>query len=242
MKFIRTHRQDFGVEPLCAVIGLQVSTYYDRLTRAPSARSVANEVLAERIEKIWVDSGQTYGAPRVHAQLARDGIYVGRKRIERIMADRGWRGAYLRRGWQITTRRGPVETTETVPDLVQRDFTATRPNALWVADISYVRTLQGFFYLAMVLDVFSRRLLGWMMGDSLATNLVLDALEMAIHRRDTAPTVVGQADPELIHHSDRGTQPGFKESTQHRSSRAIVDARSGLRQASSSRGFCAACC
>jgi putative transposase len=92
VKFIHAHRQDFGVEPLCAVIGLQVSTFYDRLTRAPSARSVADEVLACRIEKIWVDSGQTYGAPRVHAQLARDGIYVGRKRVERIMADRGVAG------------------------------------------------------------------------------------------------------------------------------------------------------
>lgn len=209
MKFIHAHRHDFGVEPLCAVIGLPVSTFYDRVTRAPSARSVAEEVLAGRIEKIWVDSGQTYGAPRVHAQLARDGIYVGRKRVERIMAGRGWRGAYLRRGWQVTTRRGPAEpvkTTGTVPDLVQRDFTATQPNALWLADLTYVRTLQGFFYLAMVLDVFSRRLLGWMMGDTLRTELVLAALEMAIHRRDSAPAVAGQAGPEVIHHSDHGSQ------------------------------------
>jgi putative transposase len=125
----------------------------------------------------------------------------------------GWRGAYLRRGWQVTTRRGsaePVKTTGTVPDLVQRDFTATRPNALWVADLTYVRTLQGFFYLAMVLDVFSRRLLGWMMGDTLRTELVLAALEMAIQRRDTAPTVAGQAGPEVIHHSDHGSQGGFR--------------------------------
>jgi putative transposase len=206
VKFVDAYRGVFGVAPLCAVINLPVSTYYDRKTRPVSARSGDDAVLAQRVEKIWVGSGQTYGAPRVHAQLARDGVYVGRKRVERIMSGHGWRGAYLRRGWQTTTRRDPVRTPESVPDLVQRAFTAVRPHALWVADITYVRTLQGFFYLAMVLDVFSRRLVGWMMGDSLRTELVLGALEMAIHRRDTAPGGSGQPDPGLIHHSDRGTQ------------------------------------
>ena len=147
MKFIDAYRGVFGVAPLCAVINLPVSTYYDRKTRPVSARSSDDEVLAQRIEKIWVGSGQTYGAPRVHAALARDGVYVGRKRVERIMAEHGWRGAYLRRGWQTTTRGDPAGTPETAPDLVQRDFTADRPHALWVADITYVRTLQGFFYL-----------------------------------------------------------------------------------------------
>lgn len=209
MKFVQTHRAGFGVEPLCAVLNLPVSTFYDRISRPPSARSGADDELAEQIEKIWVYSGHTYGAPRVHAQLARDGIRVGRKRVERIMAGHGWRGAYLRRGWATTTRRGPAQAAQRVPDLVQREFTADRPNALWVADITYVRTLQGFFYLAMVLDVFSRRLVGWMMGDSLRTELVLAALEMAIHRRDTAPPArsgVGGTDDGLIHHSDHGTQ------------------------------------
>lgn len=205
MRFVQSHRDQFGVEPLCAVINLPVSSFYDRSTRAPSARSRADEELAERIEKIWVDSGRTYGAPRVHAQLARDGIYVGRKRVERIMAGHGWRGAYLRRGWQTTTRRGPVEVHTRPADLVERDFTADRPNALWVADLTYVRTFQGFFYLAMVLDVFSRRLLGWMMDDSLDSGLVLGALEMALHRRATAPPGPAGAD-QLIHHSDHGSQ------------------------------------
>jgi putative transposase len=206
VKFIDAHRGVFGVAPLCAVINLPVSTYYDRKTRPVSARSSDDEVLAERIEKIWVGSGRTYGAPRVHAQLARDGVDVGRKRVERIMSGHGWRGAYLRRGWQTTTRGDPAGTPQEAPDLVQRDFTADRPHALWVADITYVRTLQGFFYLAMVLDVFSRRLVGWMMGDSLRTELVCGALEMAIHRRDTAPGNPGQPDPGPIHHSDRGAQ------------------------------------
>jgi transposase InsO family protein len=203
---VTAHRAEFGVVPLCAVLELPVSTYYNRVGRPPSTRAQDDGVLAERIEKIWVDSGRTYGSPRVHAQLARDGVYVGRKRVERIMAGRGWRGAYLRRGWATTTRRDPTRPGDITPDLVQRQFAANRPHQLWVADLTYVRTLQGFFYLAMVLDVFSRRLLGWMMGDSLRTELVLGALEMAIHRRDTAPTHDPTGDQELIHHSDRGAQ------------------------------------
>jgi hypothetical protein len=102
VKFVAAHRTEFGVAPLCAVINLPVSTFYARAHRAPSSRAQAEGELAERIEKIWTDSGRSYGAPRVHAQLARDDIYVGRKRVERIMAGRGWRGAYLRRGWQTT--------------------------------------------------------------------------------------------------------------------------------------------
>jgi putative transposase len=206
VRFVAAHRSEFGVAPLCAVINLPVSTFYDRAHRAPSSRAQADCELAERIEKIWTDSGRSYGAPRVHAQLARDGIYVGRKRVERIMAGCGWRGAYLRRGWQTTTRHGPARAGAGVPDLVDRDFTAVRPHALWVADLTYVRTLQGFFYLAMVLDVFSRRLVGWMMGDTLRTELVLGALEMAIHRRDTAAGGGSAGPDQLIHHSDRGSQ------------------------------------
>jgi putative transposase len=209
VRFVAEHRAQFGVAPLCAVIGLPVSTFYDRASRPPSARAVADEELAERIEKIWVDSGRSYGSPPVHAQLARDGIYVGRKRVERIMASHGWQGAFLRRGWQTTTRPGPPGSTAGTADLVDRDFTAERPHQLWVADLTYVRTFQGFFYLAMVLDVFSRRLVGWMMGDTLRTELVLGALEMALHRRDSAPRSGGRDDDgphKVIHHSDRGSQ------------------------------------
>jgi len=207
VRFVQAHRAEFGVAPLCAVIGLPVSTFYDRASRPPSARAIADAELAERIEKIWVDSGRSYGSPPVWAQLARDGIYVGRKRVERIMAEHGWQGAFLRRGWQTTTRPGRPETTADTPaDLVDRDFTAQRPHQLWVADLTYVRTFQGFFYLAMVLDVFSRRLVGWMMGDTLRTELVLGALEMALHRRDTAPPADARGEHQLIHHSDRGSQ------------------------------------
>ena len=205
MRFVAAHREEFGVARLCRVVGLPVSTFYDRTGRPLSARAVADADLAERIEKIWADSGRSYGSPRIHAALARAGVRVGRKRVERIMAQNGWQGAYLRRGWKITTR--PGEPATPVPDLVDRDFTADRPNKLWVADITYVRTMVGLFYLAMVLDVFSRRLIGWMMTDTLRTELVLAALEMAVHHRDTGPFAVDTAEESaVIHHSDHGCQ------------------------------------
>ena len=191
--------------PLCRVLGMPVSSFYDRVNRPASARALADAELAEKIEKIWADSGRSYGSPRIHAALARAGIRVGRKRVERIMAENGWQGAYLRRGWKTTTVPGAPATP--VPDLVDRDFTACRPNQLWVADITYVRTMVGLFYLAMVLDVFSRRIIGWMMSASLRTELVLAALEMAVHHRDTGLFAVHAAnEPGVIHHSDHGCQ------------------------------------
>jgi putative transposase len=162
-------------------------------------------------------SGRSYGSPRIHACLARDGIRVGRKRVERIMAENTWQGAYLRRGWKTTTV--PREPATPVPDLVCRDFTAGRHNQLWVADITYVRTMVGLFYLAMVLDVFSRRITGWMMGDSLRTQLVLAALDMAVHHRDTGSFAVHAANESgVIHHSDHGCQY-----TSYAFSRRLVD-------------------
>jgi putative transposase len=158
---VAAHRAEFGVATLCGAINLPVSTFYDRSSRPPSARAQADSELAERIEKIWTDSGRTYGSPRVHAQLARDGVYVGRKRVERIMAGHGWRGAYLRRGWQTTTRRDCAHAGAGVPDLVDRDFTADAPNRLWVADLTYLRTLQGFFYLLLTWN----QTAGWIITD-----------------------------------------------------------------------------
>lgn len=202
----------FGVAPLCQVVGLPVSTYYRRRCAPPSPRQVADAALTARMKVIWDESGQTYGAPRIHAQLARDGVYVGRKRVERLMRAQGWQGAFLRRGWRTTTRRAGAVGAPGTPDLVQRQFIAAAPNRLWVADITYVRTFQGLFYLAMVLDVFSRRIVGWMMAPTLRTELVLGALEMAIWRRrlpgqqlrrGSAGTGEGTG---LIHHSDHGSQ------------------------------------
>ncbi len=140
MRFVQEHREEFGVAQLCRVLGMAVL-----ILRPPGAAGVAACCrgcgTGREIEKIWADSGRSYGSPRVHARLARDGIRVGRKRVERIMADNGWQGAYLRRGWKITTQ--PGEPAAPVPDLVGRDFTAQRPNQLWVAEITYVRTMVG---------------------------------------------------------------------------------------------------
>lgn len=194
--FVETYQGTYGVEPLLAAIGEPVSTYYDRLSRAPSKRAISDAALLERIEAIWTASRQSYGAPRIHAMLAREGHQVGRKRVERLMRTAGIEGAHLRRHWK-TTRQNRKATA--APDLVERNFTATAPNTLWVADFTYVKTLQGVLYLAVVLDVFSRKVVGWQMSDTMTTDLVLSAFEMVLWRRDVVRD-------QLVHHSDKGSQ------------------------------------
>jgi transposase InsO family protein len=194
--FVETHRHAFGVAPLLTAIGEPVSTFYDRTSRQPSARAVADAAVAERIEVIWERSRRSYGAPRIHAMLAREGVGVGRKRVERLMRQLGIAGAHLHKHWK-TTRQDRGATA--APDLVERDFTAAAPNMLWVADLTYIKTLQGILYLAVVLDVFSRKVVGWQMADTMTTDLVLSALEMGLWRRDVVRD-------RLIHHSDKGSQ------------------------------------
>jgi putative transposase len=194
--FVEAHRHTFGVAPLLAAIGEPVSTFYDRTSREPSVRAVADAVLAERIEAIWERSRRSYGAPRIHAMLAREGIRVGRKRVERLMRGLGIQGAHLHKHWK-TTRQDRHATA--APDLVDRQFHAAEPNTLWVADLTFVKTLQGILYLAVVLDVFSRKVVGWQMADRMTTDLVLTAFEMGLWRRDIVRD-------RLIHHSDRGSQ------------------------------------
>ena len=196
MTFVEAHRHTFGVAPLLAAIGEPVSTYYDRSSHEPSNRAMADAAVAERIEAIWERSRRSYGAPRIQAMLARDGIRVGRKRVERLMRQLGIQGAHLRNHWN-TTRQD--KRTTAAPDLVERDFTAAAPNQLWVADLTYVKTLQGILYLAVVLDAFSRKVVGWQMADRMTTDLVLTAFEMGLWRRD----VIGN---QLIFHSDKGSQ------------------------------------
>lgn len=196
MTFVDTHRHTFGVAPLLAAIGEPVSTFYDRTSRQPSARAVADAALAERVEAIWERSRRSYGAPRIHAMLARDGIRVGRKRVERLMRLLGIQGAHLHKHWK-TTRQDRSATA--APDLVERQFHAAEPNTLWVADLTYIKTLQGILYLAVVLDVFSRKVVGWQMADTMSTDLVLSALQMGLWRRDVVRD-------RLIHHSDKGSQ------------------------------------
>ncbi len=191
---MRAHRAEFRVTTMARVLGVSTSGFYAWLRRPRSARSKAAGVLAERIRAIHERSRGTYGAPRIQAELADEGVLVSRKRVARLMRESGLTGA-SRRKKPGTTRRD--KDARPAPDLVDREFSADAPDRLWVADITYVPTLAGFLYLAVVLDVFSRRIVGWAMDSSLATELVVGALEMAIAQRRP---------DEVIHHSDQGSQ------------------------------------
>ena len=179
---------------MCRVLGVSASGYYVSRGRGPSRRAREDAALTERIREIHERSRQTYGSPRIHAELRYEGVHVGRKRVERLMREAGIEGVSRRRRGKTTTR-----STRHAPaaDLVDRDFSADAPDQLWVADITYVPTWSGFLYLAVVLDVWSRRIVGWSMATTLHTKIVLDALEMAIRQRQP----VG-----VVHHSDQGCQ------------------------------------
>jgi putative transposase len=177
-------------------MGVTRAGYYAWRTRPPSARARADAELSERIGQIHDEVLGIYGAPRIHAELALGhGIRVGRKRVARLMRERGIFGAG-RRGGPATTSRDPARPS--APDLVDRDLARAVPNRLWVCDIKYVGTGQGFLFLAVVQDVFSRRIIGWSMRDDLRAELVLDALGMAVAQRE--------ATPGLVAHSDHGSQ------------------------------------
>ena len=179
---------------MCRVLEVSTSGYYAWLKREPSERTVANAELLEKILQIHEQSDGTYGAPRVHAELRAQGIEVSLNRAARLMRGAGLEGVSRRRGTKTTVRG---EEARPAPDLVDRDFTATGPDQVWVADITYIPTWAGFLYLAVVLDVWSRRIVGWAMATHLRTELVLEALNMALWQR--RPQAV-------IHHSDQGSQ------------------------------------
>lgn len=185
----------FPVAAMARVLGVSKAGFYAWLHRPPSAHAEADAALLKRIKTVHASSRQTYGAPRVHAELRHHGQAHGRKRIARLMRDAGLVGASHRHSGPTTTRRD--KDARPAPDLVDRNFTATAPNQLWVADITYVPTAVGFLYLAVVLDAWSRKIVGWSMANHLRAELVLDAMEMA----------VGQRRPkDVIHHSDQGSQ------------------------------------
>jgi len=194
--YIDENRERFGVEPICEQLQVAPSTYYGAKRRLPSARALRDEELKREIARVHEESSGLYGARKVWRQLLREGHRVARCTVERLMAELGLEG--VRRGRK---RRTTIPDTSAVraADLVDRDFSATRPDQLWVADITYVATWSGFVYVAFVIDAFSRFIVGWQVSWSLRTDLALDALEMAIWRRKQA--VAG-----LVHHSDRGTQ------------------------------------
>jgi putative transposase len=189
------NQASFPIATMARVLGVSEAGYHAWLHRPPSARAVADAALLKRIRTVHAGSRETYGAPRVHAELRAGGERHGRKRIARLMRAAGLVGASRRRGGPATTRRD--KEGRPAPDLVDRDFSATGPNRLWVADITLIPTAAGFLYLAVVLDVWSRKIVGWAMANHLRAELVLDALDMAIGQR--RPT-------DVIHHSDQGRQ------------------------------------
>jgi len=191
---VNANQASYATATMCRVLGVSPSGFYAWQQRPPSARSRADAQLSLRVSKIHQRSDATYGAPRVHAELAAEGIKVGRKRVARLLKKAGLVGT-SRRKWIHTTVRD--RSARPAPDLVERNFEAPQPNRLWVADITYIPTWAGFLYLAVVLDVFSRRIVGWAMETHLRTELVLEALDLALWQRRPGA---------VIHHSDQGTQ------------------------------------
>jgi len=188
------HQAEHGVSKLCRAAGVSPSGFYAARGRAPSARATADAVLTTQICGIHERARGTYGVPRVHAELAAEDVHVGKKRVARLMRRAGLVGISPRKP-TFTTVRDPDARPSA--DLVRRDFTASGPDRLWVADITYVPTWAGFLYLAVVLDAWSRRVVGWAMSTSLKTAVVLDALNMAVTQRQPR---------DVVHHSDHGCQ------------------------------------
>ena len=203
MRFMSTNQASFPIAIMARVLGVSKAGFYAWRDRPPSAHAQADVALLARVRTVHATSRQTYGAPRVHADLRQHGERHGRKRIARLMRGAGLLGASHRHGGPTTTRRD--HDARPAPDLVDRNFTASGPNQLWVADITYVPTAAGFLYLAIVLDAWSRKpdaerqseIVGWSMANHLRTELVLDAMEAAIGQRRPS---------SVIHHSDQGCQ------------------------------------
>jgi len=196
--FIEEHRERFGVEPICETLGVSASAYYQRATGQRSARAREDERLLGVIAELHARNYSAYGSRRMWKALLRSGEQVGRSRVERLMRENGLQGA-KRRGkpWR-TTRADPSAMRS--PDLVQREFEASRPDELWFADFTYLRCWEGLVFFSFVIDAYSRKIVGWQFAPHMRTTLVLDALRMALHQR--APG----ADVELVHHSDAGSQ------------------------------------
>jgi putative transposase len=214
-RFIAAEKAYYSVKTMCRVLGVSRAGFYAWLERKPSARARQDEELTCRILEIHRENRGVYGSPRIHAELRlADGVRVARKRVERLMRQANISGLTLRKKGRTTIRVPGVRVCE---DLVDRDFLASAPNCLWVADITYLRTWEGWLYLAAVQDAYSRRIVGWSMADHMRTELVTDALQMALERRSPGPG--------LIHHSDQGSQGGFNRSSQQFVFGGIVDTR-----------------
>ena len=205
MAFIDAHRGTFGVEPICKVlrehgVGIAPNTYHVAKKRPPSPRSVRDEELTIEIHRVFDENLFVYGADKIWAQLNRENIGVARCTVERLMRQMGLSGA--RRGKTFTVTTTSDDRLPRPPDLVNRDFKAPAPNRLWVADLTYVKTFSGWVYVAFILDVYSRMVVGWQASRSLRSDLAIDALEMAVWNRQR----FGNDLDALVHHSDMGVQ------------------------------------
>jgi putative transposase len=193
---ISAEKASTPISVCCRLLGVSRSGYYDWERRAPSDRALTDAWLIEKIREIWAENRKVYGSPRIHADLRlRYGIRVARKRVERLMREAGISGLQRRKRGRTTISVPGVRVAD---DLVERQFSPEQPNLLWIADVTYLRTWEGWLYLAAVQDAYSRRIVGWSMADHMRSELVVDALEMAVARRRPAPG--------LIHHSDQGSQ------------------------------------
>jgi putative transposase len=197
-RYVDEHRGRFGVEPICRTLDVSASAYYERAGGRRSERAIEDERLLQRIQELHASNYHAYGYRRMWKTLRRAGEQVSRCRVQRLMRSASIQGA-KRRGKPWRTTQPDLQAARR-PDLVQRDFSAAGPNELWVADLSYLRCWDGLVFFAFVLDAYSRMIVGWQLAGHMRTDLVLDALKMALHRRGPG------ADVELIHHSDRGSQ------------------------------------
>lgn len=219
--FIAAEKAEFSISAMCRMLGVSRSGFHAWQGRPPSARALEDQRLTARIREIHGENERVYGSPRVHAELVlADGERLGRKRVERLMRQAGLSGLQPRRRGRTTISVPGVRVAQ---DLVNREFAADAPNRLWVADITYLRTWEGWLYLVAIQDLYSRRIVGWSMADHMRTELVTDALQMALaHRRP---------DPGLIWHSDQGSQ--FVSLAFGQQARAA-----GIAQSMGSRGDC----
>ena len=232
-RLIEAEKAEHRVSRLCSVLGVTRAGYYAWRRRAPSARRQRDLELQSLVQAAFSASLETYGAPRLHAELRARGVRVGKKRVARLMRELSLQGVSRRgRRRRVVPASGPGAPP--APDLVRRRFHASRPDELWLADITHVPTWEGWLFLSVVMDVCTRRIVGWSMREDLQAELVVDALGMAVTRR--------RPNGRVIHHSDRGSQPELKWSSQQLFVREIVGVDREIQRASASRESCVAGC
>lgn len=194
-QFIADHREEFPVRRMCQLLNVSSSGYYAWRKRPASKREMANQQLVEEIKTVHEESYETYGSPRVYEELQENGVVCSENRVARLMREEGIQAKQSKR-YKVTTKAN--KSHPVAPNLLDRDFTAETPNQKWTADITYIPTQEGWLYLAVIIDLFSRRIVGWSMSHRMTSQLVLDALNMALQQR--------RPEPGLLHHSDRGSQ------------------------------------